>query len=778
MRASFPLRSGALAFLAGILWLQNLAALPGMAWAGLLLPALLFACCLPGHARLLGWGLAGFVWALLQANLILRDSLPAEFEGRDLLIEGRIASLPVSRGQRQRFEFHIEGPRQAAESAALPVKRLRLRAWRGSLSVRPRAGQRWRLLVRLKRPHGLLNPGGFDYEGWLFRHRIRATGYVRKSHENQLLEEDSSGCFLLCWRAWIRERLLAATGPRETAGLLLALSIGERSRISEAQWQWLRQTGTSHLVAISGLHVGLVAGLVFLLLNRLWRLSPRLLHGCPAPRAAAFGALAVATIYAGLAGFSLPTQRALLMLGAFLLAPIAGWRIGSSRSLALALLLVLLRDPLSVMSPGFWLSFGAVALIAYGLGARRGRPGKLIQSLRAQCQVSLGLVPLSLFFFQQFSLLAPVANLLAIPLVSLLIVPLTLLGSLLLFATPDPAAALLGFAADLLAWLGAVLRWLADFPVASRMLPSPGLPALGLALAGLLWLLAPRGMPARWLGGVLLLPLLLPASERPAAGQARFTLLDVGQGLAAVVQTRSHVLVFDTGARISRDFNMAEAVLIPFLRQRGIHRIDRLVLSHADNDHLGAAPALLAQMPVDRILTSDRRRARDKGVHAPLQDCRRGQQWNWDGVRFRMLHPAAATALRRNDRSCVLQVVAGRARLLLSADIERAAETELLRRYGQALRADILVAPHHGSNTSSSAAFIDAVAPRAVLFPVGYRNRYRFPHPAVLERYRQRRIALYSVAREGALEVLLGTGTADLQPRGFRRSRGHYWNRD
>ncbi len=775
MRSGLPLRTGVIAFLAGTLSLQCLQILPAIEWSTLLFLAFPMALLLPGHWRLTGWWLAGACWMLLQAQLILADSLPGELEGQDVLIRGRISSLPEQHFRRTRFEFEIDSLSRGGQIYPSPG-RVRLNWYRTRRHQSLHAGEYWQLQVRLKRPQGFMNPGGFDYEGWLFQHRIRGTGYIRKSNKNHIVRNYTSSCFLLCLREKIRDHIIKITHTSNSTGLLLALSIGDRSLITHEQWQWLRKTGTSHLVAISGLHVGLVAGLMFLLLNQLWRFSGRVMLHCPAPKAAAWGAMVAALVYAALAGFSVSTQRALIMLSVVMLCIIFNRRLSPGRTLALALLVVLIIDPLAVMSAGFWLSFLAVWVIVYGLAARTGQQGRWQQWWRTQWWVTLGLMPVLLLFFQQVSLIAPLANALAIPLVSLLIAPLSLLGSLLLFLDPHWAAFLLLTAAWLLDRLSEYLSWLATIPFATWSASILSLPTLILGLLGMFWLLAPRGIPVRWLGGVMLLPVLFARFQLPLPGQARFTLLDVGQGLAAVVQTRNHVLVFDTGMRMGANFNMGDVVLIPFLRQQGIRRIDRLILSHADNDHLGGAAALLAQIPAQQILASDPQRARKKGLIQPIEPCHSGQQWSWDGVIFRLLHPPPRSQLRRNNRSCVLQIIAGGQRLLLSGDIEKAAEYELVRKYGIELHSEILVAPHHGSKTSSTAAFIDSVSPRYVLFPTGYRNRYGFPHSAVLARYRLRKIPYYQTWASGAISFTLGVHARALQPQLFRQTHGHFWN--
>jgi competence protein ComEC len=759
------MRTGTLAFLLGVLLLQQFGTLPPVALVLGLLPLIPLALFLKFPWHLPAWLLGGFLWALWIAHQLLAQGLSPALEGQDLLLEGQVAGLPVVRERHLRFEFDVRRARLGDRVVPFAA-RIRLNWYGRYPDLAP--GQPWRLTVRLKAPHGFRNPGGFDYEGWLFQHRIRATGYVRARGINESVGV-AQGYPVQRLRHVLRGRIQAVLVDSPVQGLLLALVIGDRGAISPAQWHWLQQTGTNHLMAISGLHIGLVAGLAFLLGQWLWRVSGRGLLWLPAPAAGAVLALLAALGYAALAGFSIPTQRALIMVAVTMLALLRRRPVTPTVTLARALLLVLLLDPLAVLAAGFWLSFAAVALIFLLLGGHLERLPRWQQALRVQLGLSLGLFPLVLGLFQRTSLVAPLANLVAVPAVGLLVVPLALLGCGLLFLWPAAGAGLLQIGAVLLEQLARGLAWLGGQSWAGWSGSASPL-ALGLAGLGLLVLLLPRGVPHRWLGGILLLPLLLPAPSRLAEGRARFTLLDVGQGLAAVVQTRHHVLVFDTGPRFGRRFDTGQAVLVPFLRQAGLRQVDMLILSHGDSDHIGGARSLRSALPIQRILGSDPARLPDW----PITPCRRGQHWEWDGVRFSMLHPDADTALRRNDASCVLQVRAGPHRLLLSADIERPAERRLLRRDGPALRADILVAPHHGSKTSSSAAFIAAVDPDFVLFPVGYRNRYGFPRPAVVARYRQPGRRLLDTARSGAIAFVLGAGA--LQATEYRQQARRYWH--
>ena len=760
------MRKGVFAFLGGILLLQSLPDLPARGWCLLLLllPPLVF--CL-GRWRFLLLAPAGFLWVLWHAGTILATALPDELEGRDLLLEGVVEEIPQHRGRG--LSFYLRARRLSMAGRDYPAPGLVRLGWYGRVPAMV-AGETWRLRVRLKRPHGFMNPGGFDYEGWLFRRGVRATGYVRKGAENRRLAPAAPWSWGRLRQA-LHDILTQSLADLPLGGLVTALAMGERQDIQPAQWTVLRRTGTSHLMAISGLHVGLAAGLAFFLLRRLWSLSSVLCLRLAAPRAAALGGMAAAWGYAALAGFSIPTQRAMVMVTLVMAAVFFRLRWRAGDILALALWCVLLLDPLAVMAAGFWLSFSAVAVILYAMERGAARPAGWWRWGRVHWAVALGLAPLSLLFFQQQSLLAPLANALAVPWVSLMVVPLVLAGACLAPFLPQLGGALLGLAAKLLAWLWPLLEWLAQ-PQWGQWFQAPPLWAVLLALPGIALLLAPRGLPGRWLGWLWLLPLLLAQPPRPPAQSLWFTLLDVGQGLAAVVRTRNHVLVYDSGPRFSSRFDAGSAVLLPFLRQQGIHHVDLLVLGHGDNDHMGGAASLLRGITVGEVLSS----VPEKVPGREASPCRAGQAWRWDGVLFRMLHPQGDAAFRGNDASCVLQVATAGRGILLTGDIEAPAEAELVRRYGGRLGAQVLVVPHHGSRTSSSAAFLDAVAPRYGLLPVGYRNRYGLPAVSVVEAYRRRGIRLLDSARHGAIGFVLDGRGRLLGPVSQRRVARRYWH--
>ncbi|MGM0594176.1 MAG: DNA internalization-related competence protein ComEC/Rec2 [Pseudomonadota bacterium] len=748
-----------MAFIAGTLFLYRLPALPSLGSLLLLWVAPFVLLIIPRLRRFAWLALLfslGFSLAALDGWQRLTPSLPEALEKTPLVVHGVVDSLPRREGRILRFELQLERAMDLRGEAVRLPERLRLSWYNdGPESLAP--GQRWRLRVKLKRPHGMQNPGGFDYEKWLFQRGIGATGYVRSRGDNRLLTPAGGTAPVMQLRHHLKGAIAQALPEHPMRGLVTALAIGERGEISDRQWQVLIASGTNHLVAISGLHVGLVAGMGFMLMRSLWRWCPACAQRLPAPRAAALLAMLLALAYAALAGFSLPTQRALVMLSVVLGAVWLQRPLRKGRVLLLALWAVVLLDPVSVLSAGFWLSFGAVTVILYGMTGRLAGDTFWWRWGRVQWIASFGLMPLLLLFFQQGSLNAPLANMVAVPWVSLLVVPLTLLGTALVSVLPTLGAPLLGLAATLLGWLWPLLEWLnALLPVLPRGITLGLLPV---ALLGVAWLFAPHGWPLRWAGVVLLLPLLLWRPSPPEPGSARVTLLDVGQGLAAVVQTHEHLLLFDTGPRYPSGFNTGDAVVVPFLRAAGVERVDTLVISHSGNDHAGGVPAVVEQLEVGRIVSA---MARRDGWPA-VTPCSAGMRWRYDGVLFEMLHPArAGLAPEKNDNSCVLRVSAGGRRLLLTADIEAAAERALLQQ-PQSLAADILVAPHHGSTSSSSAAFVEAVGAEAVLFSVGYRNRYGFPHAEVVERYRQQGAELLRTDEDGAISFLLGNDAPQLQ---------------
>jgi competence protein ComEC len=778
-------------FVAGVAWLQCQPALP--AWNALALgAALLLACLMVRQPRrrtpllVAGGALLGFGWAALLAHGVLADRLAAVDEGRDVTLVGTIDNLPYRFDGGVRFNFAVEH----IVGGSMKVPRHISLSWYSGLrhqvasvgDVQP--GQRWQLTVRLQRPHGNANPGGFDYEAWLLEQGVRATGYVRADDGNRLLEAFVAGPGVVVERvrAALRARIQDALAGRPYAGVIVALVIGDQRGIDQADWQVFNRTGIGHLISISGLHITMIAGLAAWAMSALWRrsffTSARLPLLLPAQKVAALAGTAVALLYVLLAGFGVPAQRTLYMLSVVALALWMGRLAAVSHVLCAALGVVVLLDPWAVLWPGFWLSFGAVAVILFAGHGRIGPPpagprGALLLAARTQWAVTAGLVPLTLLLFGQVSIVSPVANAVAIPLVSFVVTPLALAGSLVPGPPGDWLLVLAHWTVEGLAWL---LRQMAGWPGAVWRAPAPQAWVFMLGLGGTLWMLMPRGWPHRWAGAVALLPMLLQLPGHPRAGSFRVTAFDVGQGMALLVETGRHRLLYDTGPGYAPGADGGSRVILPYLRMRGIAALDGIVISHSDTDHTGGALAVLDGVDAGWLASSL------PDGHAIVRAARRhvrcgtGQHWEWDGIAFDMLHPTPASYddahLKTNARSCTLRISNGRRTVLLAGDIEAAQEAALVERAGDRLRADVLLAPHHGSGTSSTPAFLQAVRPGIAIFQVGYRNRYHHPKLEVYERYGALGAQRLRTDEAGALTLDVDETVAW---RSYRADHARYW---
>ncbi|MBI5007156.1 MAG: DNA internalization-related competence protein ComEC/Rec2 [Nitrosomonadales bacterium] len=772
--------SFALFFTLGVWYLQQQAALPALpfywpiAALALLLPRaenqvlivarrlVLLAC-----AAALGFGYAA--WTAQQR---LSDSLPDEWQGRNIVVTGIVAEMPRRHERGLRFAFDVE--KVDTPDAHVP-HRIQLSTYDGAsrAPLNPGAGQRWQFTVRLKQPHGTSNPHNFDFEAWALERDIRAIGYVYEKGDNiSLAEQTVSPAYLVQHlRETVRTHFQKTLGEAPHTGILTALAIGDQSGIGSDEWQLFTRTGTNHLMSISGLHITLLAGMIFALVYWLWQRSTRLTLLFPARKAAAIAGLCAALFYTLASGYEVPAQRTLYMVATFTLMLLLSRNVSPSQMLAAALLVVLLADPWAVLSPGFWLSFGAVALIFYVTANRLRKQHWLREYGRVQWAMTIGLIPPLLAMFQQLSLVAPVANAFAIPLVSFLVVPLTLLGTL------PPFEWMLYLAHQALALCMFLLGQLDRLPFAVWLQHAPPAWTVVTGAAGALWMLAPRGFPMRWLGILLLLPMFVVAPPAPENGTARITIFDVGQGLAVSVQTRNHALLYDTGPDFSGEADSGSRILLPALRSMGIAQLDALVLSHDDSDHIGGTESILQGLPVAQVLTSLPRPHPRLSFATPSEDCHDGQSWTWDGVRFEMLHPAETstgkTPEHDNERSCVLRIGIGQQSMLLAADIERSSEQRLLAVHQNELPATLLVAPHHGSKSSSSQAFVDAVHPRHVVFTAGYRNRFGHPREEVVARYRAVAAEVLRSDEDGAISIIMDDRNLSLDR--FRRSHARYW---
>ncbi len=724
----------AISFLLGCVLLFQFPSLPDTQVLSLLLVAVILVFI--SQTRWLAILIIGFSWTYYQTAQHLEDRLTLDFQGQAILIMGTVDSVPDIQHRRIRFEFSPD----KHPNIDLPNKILL--NWYQPIPNDIYVGERWQLLVRLKQPFGMKSPGSFDYESWLFQQKIGATGYIRNDKANTLLK--SSPTFSI---NGLREKLSTKINQHLSdsgnLGIIQGLTTGIRQNISPQQWEILRLSGTNHLLAISGLHIGLAAAIGFFSFRFLWSRRAQNLLILPAKQFAAIGGFSMALFYAALAGFSIPTQRALIMVTLVMISLLLKRPISLTSTLSFSLILILIWDPFSVLSAGFWLSFSAVAIILFTCQNRFPKPkwqwGKI------HIFIAFGLTPLLLVFFSQVSLVAPIANVIAVPFISFVIVPLSLLASLMLWLVEPIGLLLLSLIDSLLTpfwiflefviglpfshWSNAHIPWFYFIPI-----------TIGIAL-----LLSPRGFPAKYLGILGLLPLILYSPERPDKGEFWFSLLDVGQGLSAVIQTHRHTLVFDTGPKFSDKFNTGSAVVLPYLQSQGIRHLDKLIISHGDNDHIGGAQPLIDSILTNEVLTS---------VPETLLNstpCTAGQSWSWDAVTFTILAPKKVDHLSSNNKSCVLHIKNSAGSVLLTGDIEKQAESWLMDEYGKTLNSSLLVAPHHGSKTSSTAAFIDMVNPKTVLFPVGYRNRYHFPNDNVKSRYQQRGITSFNTAKHGAI---------------------------
>ncbi|HEY8010427.1 MAG TPA: DNA internalization-related competence protein ComEC/Rec2 [Rudaea sp.] len=789
----------ALALLVGAVAAQALTHLPPL-WIDVVLAlAGLIIALLRSRWRWLGFVLLGAAWTMLRADLALYARLPAALEGEDVVVIGTIRGLPRVQDDSTRFDLAVQTAVRSGQPAPISGT-LRVSWYDTAPDIQP--CERWQLHLRLKRPRGLIDPGAFDFERYALSEGITATGYVREDAGNRVVGERMFCVDRL--RARISQGIADTLGPGSSSNVLRALAFGDQQAMDEHEWAVARATGIPHLIAISGLHIALFAGFGVLIVRLFWKLAPRLTLRWPAPLIEAVASIVFAVSYAAIAGLGLPTRRALVMIGVLLAANVARRARAPVHGLAFAVIALLALDPLCVLSAGFWLSFFGVAWLMFCLGGRGARPSQSDgpdphpttrsasgpslsrfagggqksvvfdrrrlhgrrwwrEMLSAQGVASLGLLPLTIWFFGQSSLIGPLANLIAVPWICFFVLPITVAGALLQLAIPVAGAALLhlaGFAMQGLWWL---LERMAAWPGALWYFPQPSLWALALAMLGAAWVLLPRGMPARALGLILFLPLLIPARDPLGDGEFEALMLDVGQGLSFVVRTRDHVLVYDAGARFPSGFDLGDAAVVPALHAIGVMHLDRLIVSHGDNDHAGGAAAVLAAFPGVPVASGEPER-----LQVPATQCLAGEAWNWNGVAFRIVHPHEPLATRNNDRCCVVEVRSGDSALLLTGDITSAVEAEVSVALTPLAAHLILQVPHHGSKTSSSAAFIDALHPSAALVSAGHRNHFNHPNPAVVARYAAAQVDLIGTAQNGFVDLRFAP---DAPPRVIERGR-------
>ncbi len=830
------MRLAILAFLLGVSALQMQARLPRAGEMLLLALCLIVASSLAfwaskrgkafwqAFAIILGGFVAGLMWSASLAQWRLEKHLPAALEGQDISVIGTISNLPTSFEQGVRFQLTVEqfvqfdghalaSSEQARWQSLLGAK-LALGWYRQADQTNPpqlRPGERWRLRVRLQKPHGNANPYGFDYESWLLEQDARATGYVRVTDNDPPAAQRLASFVPSFWhlvergRDHLRQRIVQALAGKPYAGVIVALVIGDQRAVGQSDWQIFNNTGIGHLMSISGLHITMVAALFGQFFALLWRRSfftraqlPLLL---PVQKASAVAALFAAIVYVLLAGCGVPAQRTLYMLAVVAWSTWLGRSAQTSDVLLLALGVVLVLDPWAILWPGFWLSFAAVGLILYAsIGRAQFVDGVQLdeiaptslwrqrwQSLccgvreaaRTQAVVTLGLLPLSLLLFGQISVLGPVANAVAIPLVGLIITPLALIGAVL----PAPLMSwILHLAHSLIEVLLAFLKFLMQAPIVNWLAPQPAWWQFSLAMIALIAVFAPRGWPGRYLALFGCLPMLLQQPSHPRNGELWLTAFDVGQGTAVLLETAQHRLLYDTGPSYSLQSDGGQRVILPYLKARGIASLDEVVLTHSDLDHIGGAQSVLAHLQVKQLraalLDEHPLWQTAQAKQIPRLRCIAGQAWQWEGVSFQVLHPQLESyidaKLKPNSRSCTLRIQVGKHRILLGADIEAREEKQLVAKNPEQLRADILLVPHHGSGTSSTLPFLFAVRPQLALFQLGYRNRYHHPKSEVWQRYGNLGVQRLRTDQGGALMLRI---SEEIEVESYRERHARYWYR-
>lgn len=743
--------------------------LPDPLWLSFLPFLLLLARYQPAY-RVIFLFFAAFLWASFHLQLQLDKRLPGDLDGEIFQVSGVVDDIVELRSQSIRF---LLVPDSISNDRVVLPDKIRL-SWYRSGQI-PRAGERWQFEVKLRTPSGFANPGGFDYERWLLVKGIGATGYVRKSNTNQKLA-DSSWWNIDNLRSDIAEAVERHCQVCQHTGLYQALTIGHRGDIEPQQKSVLQETGTAHLLAISGLHVGLVAALFYGLGQILWRLW---WHRYRINRLEASAALAIlgAVFYAALAGFSIPTIRALVMLAVVFLALLLRRGINLLNSIAIALSLILIWDPLAVGSASLWLSISALLIIALGQYLLVNQPGRLRQLLTIQLLFSLLFIPLSLMLFNQASPAGFFANIVAIPLLSLVILPAVLLASTLAF-----------FDLSIAEWLFTGIDWLMGvlFDYLSLLLDSglgvyqnANTPILLLlsATIGLLLLLLPLDKTAIKPALLLIILFFFWQNKGLDQGEFQLTVLDVGMGTSIVVETKNHSLIYDFGPGRKQGFSAGEWVVKPYLRFRSIDDPDLMIISHADQDHSGGFYSFVDDVDPALLLSGTPSEIGELfEFESKVRDCHDYPVWRWDGVDFEFLtNDNILKGESNNNRSCVLRV-SGYQSVLLSGDIEVEQERRLINTYGLRLKSDVLVAPHHGSLTSSTKAFVNQVLPKATVFTLSRNNRWGFPKMAVTDRYVEIGSSVYRSDHNGAVTVYsLAEG---MRIDSYRQGRYRLWHRD
>ncbi len=767
-----------LLFSSGVIAIGFLPSLPSLLLTLALVPAV-FLIIFYARAYWLAALLVGFGWGVYSGHQLVNMQLDEVLEGKDVKVTGVITDLPENNNRRLRFSLNI---RSASDPRGAPLdlhsfpQKVQLSWYTGynqaDTAMLPRlvVGQEWQLTVRLKKPRGFANPAGFDYHAWLLRQGVGATGYVVISDDNLLIQPDSAAMGAREWidrqRQELQQWILTHSNSSER-GILIALLIGDSTHVEKEQWERMQHTGTSHLIAISGLHVGFLALFGFYLGLFIGKLIQLVWHSCPALVIAWCMAIVCASFYSALAGFNIPTVRTLIMLGVFYAACL--WRrsvrVGDIFCCALALVVII--DPLAAYDMGFWLSFGAVALLLFYFSGRYAIKSTneywygfslsniTIGFIHSQWVMFIGLlIPLSLLV-SNVSLVAPIANAVAIPLITFLVVPLLLISALLQYLLPFASDLLLNGAGVAMEWLKIILQAVLDAVGDFANLVVAFSPSISLLIAfGCLVLLLPKGLVHRvigWCGLVLgvWLGMVAPAEQQP---DLKISIMDVGQGTAVVVQVKDKTLVYDTGPQYTESFDAGGAILAPYLFSQAIDNIDVLVVSHSDMDHAGGLASFLDKVDVKKLLMGDiEYTGKNLSTPVPIENCHQQQAWQWHQVSFEFLPSTIGRTTNDNNKSCVLLIRYVDQTILLPGDIETRVENQLLSTQKIPAKLTLLLAAHHGSRTSSGARFVSNTKPAFVVYSAGYRSQHGHPHPQVRKRFQAVGSREFNTANSGAL---------------------------
>ncbi|RDH44346.1 DNA internalization-related competence protein ComEC/Rec2 [Zooshikella ganghwensis] len=758
-----------LAFIAGCIGIGCLPVLPSLLSIGIFTVAVCILCaCVRRRIMLCLIILAGLLGLLRGYSFGyggLAQQLPKSAEQQVLQLEGEVVEVRQRNHRVQKLLIKVHALTALKQPINPTPEYILLSDYQGKASYQPTEVWRWR--VKLKRPHGFASPGSWDYEGYLFQKRVGAVGYIRQAQQQLTPAGHKVSWFRWFWPQSWRDHM-----PPEVHGMLTALLLGDKQYLQGSTWEVFRSTGTAHLLVVSGLHIGLMATLGWLFVHCIGRLVSWPWQFISRPRCAAIVALAFACSYALLAGFSLPTQRALIMVAIALSGVLLGVRFRPVTLWLSALAGVIAWDPLAWISSGFWFSFIATGILLWRFANRPGKPSWSFRYIWPQCVVMVAVLPILYSQGQSVSWLSPVINMLAIPYLGLILLPMALLSGLLTFLSlpPDWAAMPVSIATQGLL-LG--IHWSASLITPKLTIQLHGLP-LVMACLGALWILLPSGFPGRWLGWCWWLPLFWTQPAGVAHGGLHLAVLDVGQGLAVVIKTEHHLLVYDTGKAFSPSFSAAKAVLIPYLQQKGWLAVDTLLISHGDLDHSGGMQEIIEQFPVSRVLSGTPAQLQTDTLD--VEKCKPGQHWQWDNIRFQILAGGNMHRHDNNAASCVLKVSAEGLSVLLPGDIGQTEEHRLVAQYGNQLKANVLIAAHHGSKYSSSMLFLKHVQPTFVVFSAGYLNPFKHPAPAVLKRINVLASKEFQTSRDGTVEINYDPGLELISTSLYRRDVRHYWS--